>query len=313
MCGIAGFSRRGSGSTFPAGDLSLALALAIEARGPHATGYGWIDEASAWPYFWKEQGRASLVADLCAVTRDPEVRTLIAHTRYATQGSPSVAANNHPVVAPGIVLVHNGVVTNDDALFRTLGVERMAEVDSEVIAALLSYSGMDPWLALAELRGRAAVAWLDADSPDTLHLARVTDSPLHYAHTKGGAFIFASTAKAINDAAGLAQVRLVGRVRSVDEGTYLRVVRGDITVVRRIAITRTATTGPRLDQGAAPAKKKGKKGRHANQGRLLSVAPDPATWDWTDGRGITDRFARPATATQPPEPYWAWRNRDEGK
>jgi len=309
MCGIAGFSRKGSGHTFPAGDLSLALALAIEARGPHATGYGWIDEASAWPYFWKEQGRASKVADLCAVTRDPAVRTLIAHTRYATQGSPSVNANNHPVIAPGIVLVHNGVVTNDDALFRTLGVERMAEVDSEVIAALLSYSGMDPWLALAELRGRAAVAWLDADSPDTLHLARTTDSPLHYAHTRGGAFIFASTAKAINEAAGLARVSLASKVRSVGEGTYLRVVRGEVTTVKTFQVTRTATVGPRLDQGAAPARK-GKKGKHANQGRLLPAAPAQTSWDWTDGRGITDRFARPATANQPPEPYWAWRKKD---
>jgi hypothetical protein len=126
------------------------------------------------------------------------------------------------------VLTHNGVVSNDDDLFRDLGVKRAGEVDSEAIAALLAYGGDEPWRLLERVDCDAALAWLNADEPGVLHLARVVGRPLHVAKTKGGALVYASTATAIRQACEAARVRLDGAPRAVPEGTYLRVEGGRV-------------------------------------------------------------------------------------
>ncbi len=62
----------------------------------------------------------------------------LGHTRLPTKGDPANNDNNHPLLADQVVGVHNGKVTNDDALFQRLGYARQAEVDSEIIFRLLS-------------------------------------------------------------------------------------------------------------------------------------------------------------------------------
>ena len=55
-----------------------------------------------------------------------DARTVILHTRFATQGSTSDNRNNHPVISPegNIALVHNGVISNDHLLRGDLGLTR---------------------------------------------------------------------------------------------------------------------------------------------------------------------------------------------
>ena len=63
--------------------------------------------------------------------------SLIGHARLVTNGSMSYHVNNQPVNKNGVILVHNGIVVNDQDLwsqFPTLN--REAEVDTEIIAAL---------------------------------------------------------------------------------------------------------------------------------------------------------------------------------
>ncbi len=69
---------------------------------------------------------------------DDETTLWLGHTRLPTKGAPANNDNNHPIRAGQVVGVHNGNITNDDALFAHWGYPRQAEVDSEIIFRLLS-------------------------------------------------------------------------------------------------------------------------------------------------------------------------------
>lgn len=161
----------------------------------------------------------------------------IGHTRFATKGEPEVNANNHPIPQGTIVGVHNGVISNDERLWGDVvkATRRNAQVDSEVIFAMLAHgwkdSGANVTDVLEVLKGNAAVAWLDKETPGTMYLARAYGSPLFIGQTEGGSVIFASEAKVVTDAASAANLAL-SHVREANEGSLFTVVGGDITNVR---------------------------------------------------------------------------------
>lgn len=63
---------------------------------------------------------------------------LFGHSRLVTNGAQNVHANNQPVVSGGILGVHNGIIVNDEALWRTSNaLVRQAEVDTEVMLQLV--------------------------------------------------------------------------------------------------------------------------------------------------------------------------------
>ena len=73
-----------------------------------------------------------------------EAGEAIFHVRGYTKGVPSVNDNNHPVRYGRAVVVHNGHLDNDDALFRRYRASRSTPhitVDSEAIAMLADRSG----------------------------------------------------------------------------------------------------------------------------------------------------------------------------
>jgi glucosamine 6-phosphate synthetase-like amidotransferase/phosphosugar isomerase protein len=158
---------------------------------------------------------------------DADAKTVILHTRYATKGDPAIEGNNHPIVRPGIVGVHNGVITNDDEVFDLLNVERYAQVDSEAAFALLQDSGMHPTEALTLLDGRVALSWLNTDDGHTLHVARVSGSPLAIGQSRMGTFVFASTLPMLTKAGAKAGLKFT-LAQDVPEGYYCRVRNGII-------------------------------------------------------------------------------------
>lgn len=235
MCGIGAISLRQPHPEAP--ELMRSLAVANVERGHHASGYGWLDLDDQWPWTWNAEGSAlDTHADAPLVV----THTAIVHTRWATKGDTSDPRNNHPVTSPGIVLVHNGTLSNDDDLFdRYPHVERQAEVDSEAIAAILSGDDRHPADVLEQVRGRMAVAWLDTISGD-LHLARGQGSPMVVAQNHRGDFVMASTEPILR--AALKWEPWFGKlewVQTVPEGTYLRVARGRVAEWRRFKVQQT--------------------------------------------------------------------------
>jgi asparagine synthetase B (glutamine-hydrolysing) len=63
---------------------------------------------------------------------------VIGHSRLVTSGAQVYHGNNQPVIADGIVGVHNGIIVNDDALWKSYrSLQRRYQVDTEVILSLL--------------------------------------------------------------------------------------------------------------------------------------------------------------------------------
>lgn len=227
MCGIAGFYLTRE-DNLDARKVSRALLDQIVTRGRDATGAAWASR----------NGGGTTVRTVKAAKPAPlftgyaqmrtTARTAILHTRWATKGSPTNPLNNHPLTSGPVTGVHNGHLSNDDALFADLGAKRAGQVDSEAAMALLASTRKHPTTVLPRLRGRAALAWYDTrDRSLTLHLARVSESPLAIVQTKHGGVIFASTMPLLK--AALKDLGVKAEF-SADllEGTYLKVRQGRI-------------------------------------------------------------------------------------
>lgn len=124
---------------------------------------------------------------------------VIAHSRLVTNGTQEHNFNNQPCIKDGIVMVHNGIVTNVDALWAKYAgrIDRNYEVDTEVLAALFRLfllDGLGPVEAIrkvfADMEGAASVAILMHDSRQVL-LATNTGSMYFVEDGKSG-LVFAS-------------------------------------------------------------------------------------------------------------------------
>ncbi|CAH2774410.1 MAG: Glutamine--fructose-6-phosphate aminotransferase [isomerizing] (EC [uncultured Caballeronia sp.] len=127
------------------------------------------------------------VADLADQVRDMHLEgaTGIAHTRWATHGTP-VTDNAHPIFSRNeLALVHNGIIENYETLRTMLkgkGYEFVSQTDTEVIAHLIhsKYRGdlfQTVRDAVKELHGAYAIAVIHKDQPHTVVGAR-QGSPL---------------------------------------------------------------------------------------------------------------------------------------
>lgn len=231
MCGIAGFSiADGDFRKINTRRLSWHLLNHIQTRGKHATGAAWTQASPTdgeKPEIWYNKAPKPASKFKGELMEMPEfTRTAILHTRWATQGDPSDNNNNHPIVLPGLVGVHNGHINNDHRLIADLKAQRVGEVDSEAAFHLIQ-SDTDPTKVLGKLSGNAALAWIKVGSPRTLHLARVKGSPLAIAETAEGSIIFASTVPLLTAALADANIEPVF-VHDVEEMTYIKVNKGTL-------------------------------------------------------------------------------------
>lgn len=225
MCGLAGISQPADAKN-DAGGLAAGLLRQIERRGPHATGAAW-DDGAGNVNVTKVPVRASVFLDHRRDALPSRTRAMLLHTRYATHGSVDNRDNNHPVIHDRIIGTHNGVLQNHADLFKLAGRKPLTQVDSEAVMALLN-TPEHPTTVLGAVRGDAALAWLDLSDPGVLKLARLAGRPLHVAQTRGGTFMYASTAEALKIAAEANRSQLVWR-QEVPEATYLEVRDGRIT------------------------------------------------------------------------------------
>lgn len=237
ICGIAWWSKaRRSSEIADTRALAAAFLVEVESRGRDASGVAWLDtQRVAW---WQKNAiKGSVLASQLSLPGNAS--TGMVHARFATKGAPSVNSNNHPIVRPGIVMVHNGHITNDDALFASLKVDRIGEVDSEAIAASIMHGPGRLSDRLAAPHGNAAIAWMEivdqeAGNPQILHLARMSTSPMVIGTTAAGDLLGASTRAILTSAAKKAGVT-VAKTWEVPEWTYMKVRRGVIEVETALA------------------------------------------------------------------------------
>lgn len=186
------------------------MAMELQNRGTDATGFVLADDDGTI-HIWKIADPAWKAvampgfhnwADKALTDR---TRILLVHTRAYTKGSPHNNENNHPLFAHPIegVIVHNGMVRNDDALFdankKLHGFERSCATDSDIFRAILDYHGQIDKALIKEMSlvdGTAAVAAVHRKSPGKLLLLR-DSNPLVLGAT-ADTLAFASTKEALH-------------------------------------------------------------------------------------------------------------------
>ncbi len=134
---------------------------------------------------------------------------IIGHTRLATNGPQADNDNNCPIVSGNVIGVHNGIVVNDDELWKTFSfLERRADVDSRLIFSLLSHlinSGLPFIKAVQELfskiEGSASIAAM-IPPRYTMILATNTGSLYACRNRKNDTYIFASESRTLQTLAG---------------------------------------------------------------------------------------------------------------
>lgn len=155
-----------------------------EVGGSDSSGVGYVKSLGKFGVFKKAETASTFTTDpeLWELIDNINPRAMIGHCRATTHGTAQNNMNNHPhYTKGGIITIHNGVLLNHEELFVKHGLERDAQVDSEIIGKLI-----DTWVAMGtdmvdaikettkEIAGSMAVAVLDASKPDDLYLLRRT-------------------------------------------------------------------------------------------------------------------------------------------
>lgn len=227
MCGIAGFCLNAE-EHIDARKLSEALLKQIVSRGKDATGAAWYNAKRNEVRYTKAPYSANTFVQTRLPSMPSGVKNVILHTRFATKGDKKFTANNHPIVVSNLVGVHNGHISNDDAILAAYpNHKRIGQVDSEAAFVMAKYDE-NPLQAFGEIQGRAALAWIDGDAGRELNLARVSGSPLCVAQTPKGSTVFASTKPLLEKAMKEAGLQIEW-IAELDEYEYMKVRNGAIT------------------------------------------------------------------------------------
>lgn len=219
MCGLFGLIRIG-GDSDAAKDRStealLLLGIRSEERGKDAAGLALVDTdpASTTNTVPGRTDAASIVSIIDnavivknatpfsklplaplrdAITAAP---VILGHTRWATQGAADQVINASPLLAGAMIGTHNGdVAPSSISRVKDLEKEALGETDSELLYLALNRGKGDRRelvKTLRNVRGRAALVFVDRTRPDRVYLARTALSPLSFAYTQDGDFVYAS-------------------------------------------------------------------------------------------------------------------------
>lgn len=179
MCGIVGLVSDGNENILP---LLVRCLKRLEYRGYDSAGFAFIDSSTRRIIVIKDKGKIDDVVARYKLT-SYSARIGIAHTRWATHGSPSkLNAHPHLDCTSSIAIVHNGIINNYLELRRELqakGHRFISDTDTEVIAHLLEEligDGMSILAAVRKamniLKGSYAVVILTTNSPGRLYFMK---------------------------------------------------------------------------------------------------------------------------------------------
>jgi len=208
MCGIFGVV---AGHSSPLTDQQLkktisGLFLLSESRGREAAGLALrvresirvLKEPHSASRMLQGEAYKNLFREGTALSENGHF-SFIGQARLVTNGALEENANNQPVIKDGIVGVHNGIVVNDERLWRDFpDMNREQEVDTEVILSLIGKfitEGKNLEKAIKRvfdlIKGEASVA-LMFDRYNTLALATNTGSLYYLQNFAKSVFVFAS-------------------------------------------------------------------------------------------------------------------------
>lgn len=198
MCGIAGIIKYGNK---PIVEAQIAdLLTGNEHRGNDATGMALSQADGSVHVFKKDEPAWTFIKDkeyFAAIEEylKPDTWAVILHTRGATQGNPRNNVNNHPMYDNLSAVIHNGVLRNDESLFKTMRFERHAETDSDLLRAYVDRFGITEKCIkeMNRIIGSAAGAAVDPRHPKEMLIFR-SGSPMWLASNEDF-FMFASEKK----------------------------------------------------------------------------------------------------------------------
>lgn len=207
MCGILGWIAYGKNR--PSFNEVETMFLDNESRGGDATGMAYFNQANKIIVHKAPVSATEFVKSKTfrAMKRQgfPMPRIFIGHTRARTKGSQANAVNNHPIYLKesGLAMVHNGIISNDDWVFKKLKMPRQGEVDSEVLLRIIERN--DTYAkGLKEIddecAGSGAIAVLNEKMPDALMLARDTGRPIKILADRKRDILFFSSQESAFDA-----------------------------------------------------------------------------------------------------------------
>lgn len=176
MCGIIGYA--GERDT---AEVLLNGLKKLEYRGYDSAGIALADPKKIDIY--KKQGKVAALEENIPPSAQ-KIFAGIGHTRWATHGAPE-DRNAHPHRCGRVVLVHNGIIENEQELRAELakkGLTPTSDTDTELIAMLLAqFYEKEPRTAIrktcALLEGSYALGILFEDQPGKIYAIR-RNSPL---------------------------------------------------------------------------------------------------------------------------------------
>jgi glucosamine--fructose-6-phosphate aminotransferase (isomerizing) len=175
----------------------------------------------------------------------------IAHSRLVTNGKAELPENNQPVRSGDVTVVHNGIIVNVDTLWqKNPQLKRFAEVDTEIIAALISASMdkiFDASLATqevyAEIVGAASIAWVHS-SGDSLVLATNTGDLYHSEIAKGQCLVFGSERFILESALNSFGTKSIISNLGAGSGLFLQL--HDSAVPRKFSLIKTSNAASNI-------------------------------------------------------------------
>lgn len=178
MCGIVGYIGYDDVC-----DILLEGLSKLEYRGYDSAGIAVSDEKST--KIIRATGKLENLYKKINNSEEIKGNTGIGHTRWATHGKPTLA-NAHPHSSDNFILVHNGIIENEEELKEKYlkGTKFDSQTDTEVIVKLIDtfykkYNNMENTLMriIESLKGSYALAIIKKDTPDTIYAVK-NKSPL---------------------------------------------------------------------------------------------------------------------------------------
>jgi glutamine---fructose-6-phosphate transaminase (isomerizing) len=138
MCGIFGLIQNTNSKTK---SIFRNLFLLSESRGKEAAGFAIKSPSGIRVYKTPFPASYLVKSDIfhTEVTKFHEKRFIgIGHSRLVTNGYEQFDINNQPVVKNGMAVIHNGIIVNDEILWKNYNTHnKISDLDSELIPTIL--------------------------------------------------------------------------------------------------------------------------------------------------------------------------------